>query len=162
MRPQDNFLCFHNCKYIFQLMEKLFLGETTSISNWQREVMKTRQVHAIFNSPTANFTSRSCFTCHSCNSLKPWLKGTYVRQCQRFGRTNQESCRTYILQILLNKTKFLPVQPLLHGTVQILLQIAELFAVQKVALFLESRVNERRNRARFFRSKVCPDWYKRG
>ena len=78
------------------------------------------------------------------------------------GQVYQESCRTYILQILLNKTEFLPVQPLLHGTVQILLQIAELFAVQKFALFLESRVNERRNRARFFRSKVCPDWYKRG
>ena len=39
----------------------------------------------------------------------------------------------------------------LHGTLQILLQLAVLFAVQKLARFLGSRVNERWIRARF-----CP------
>ena len=58
----------------------------------------------------------------------------------------------------MNKTEFSTCATRLHGTVQILrLHIAELFAVQKFVLFLESRVNERRIRARFFRSKVCPD-----
>ena len=54
---------------------------------------------------------------------------------------------------MLNKTEFSTCATRLHGTVQILLHVAELFAVQKFALFLESRVNERRIRARFFRSK---------
>ena len=53
----------------------------------------------------------------------------------------------------MNKTEFSTCATCLHGTVQIFLHIAELFAVQKFALFLESRVNERRIRARFFRSK---------
>ena len=57
----------------------------------------------------------------------------------------------------MNKTEFSTCATCLHGTVQIFLHIAELFAVQKFALFLESRVNERRIRARFFRSNVCPD-----
>ena len=50
---------------------------------------------------------------------------------------------------MLSKTEFSTCATRLHGTVQILLHIAELFAVQKFVLLLESRVNERRIRARF-------------
>lgn len=61
----------------------------------------------------------------------------------------------------LNGANFLPVQPLtlLHGTVQILFQIAELFAVSKLAWF---RVNEGRISVQVFvPSKICEDPCKR-
>ena len=83
-----------------------------------------------------------------------------------YGLKNNSRRITYGIGCVWRMPSLSPLSSLgLHGTFQILLHIAELFAIQKFAWFFESRVNavnERRIRALFFRSNVCPDWYKRG